>query len=414
MQRCPDRAGHSKNSLPLGFLFAINCGMMVCIMARPKKNAPRPAPGPLAESVARLSRMLTRERDDLPAAYLKDKGNREAYLGYFLPANLPKVHLPLRELSLHPGNLFARDRLRVLDLGSGPGTALLGVRDHFVQQDRRPVLEFTAVDQVEENLRAAKSLFGELEDDDRGRSVLRTVMSPIESAGQHLVGQFDIVILSNVLNELFRADKDRIGKRTTFLGLTLDRLLADAGSCIIIEPALQETSRDLLGVRDGLVDAGFGVYSPCLVQGRCPALANPRDWCHEDRPWDPPAQVREIDRRIGLRKDALKFSYLVLRKDGRSLADVCGPDAFRVVSEPLVSKGKRELYLCGREGRRRAMRLDKDAAPGNRPFDQLLRGDVVRCEGMAVEERLFRITKGTQVLPLLAFRERPHEDNPLP
>jgi len=124
--------------------------------------------------------------------------------------------------------------------------------------------------------------------------------------------------------------------------------------------------------------------------------------------------VREIDRRIGLRKDALKFSYLVLRKDGRSLADVCGPDAFRVVSEPLVSKGKRELYLCGREGRRRAMRLDKDAAPGNRPFDQLLRGDVVRCEGMAVEERLFRITKGTQVLPLLAFRERPQEDNPLP
>ena len=161
------------------------------------------------------------------------------------------------------------------------------------------------------------------------------------------------------------------------------------------------------------MEAGLTVYSPCLVQGRCPALVNPRDWCHEDRPWDPPPLVREIDRRIGLRKDALKFSYLVLRKDGRCLADVCGADAYRVVSEPLVSKGKRELYLCGREGRQRAMRLDKDAAPGNRPFDQLLRGDVVRCEGMVVDERHFRITKDTLIVAQLMFRDRPQEERHL-
>ena len=37
-----------------------------------------------------------------------------------------------------------------------------------------------------------------------------------------------------------------------------------------------------------------------------------------------PALVKEIDKLTGLRKDSLKFSYLVLRKDGLTLKDVCG------------------------------------------------------------------------------------------
>ena len=81
-----------------------------------------------------------------------------------------------------------------------------------------------------------------------------------------------------------------------------------------------------------------------------------RDWYHEDVPWDPPALIREIDKLIGLRKDALKFSYVVLRKDGLSLTDVHGVDSCRIVSEPLVSKGKIEFYLCGPGGRLRVTR----------------------------------------------------------
>jgi hypothetical protein len=132
---------------------------------------------------------------------------------------------------------------------------------------------------------------------------------------------------------------------------------------------------------------------------------NPKDWCHEDRPWDPPEIIAEIDSRIGLRKDSLKFSYVVLRKDDRTLADTCGPGSFRVVSEPLVSKGKRELYLCGREGRRLAVRLDKDAAPGNEAFAQLSRGDVVRIQGLVIEEKRFRITKDAKVVTVAALRQ---------
>lgn len=372
-------------------------------MGRPNKNPPPSRTGSLAEDVARLSRLLTKDRDTLPAAYLRDPGLRQAYLTYFLPPNLAKMAVPLRELDLHHGGFFAKKRLQVLDLGSGPGTAVLGIRQFFSLHRREVRLDFTAVDQVAENLREAEVLFRE-----GGRALpsasLTTVRSGIDALAEHTGGPFDIIVLSNVLNELYLRNENRVERRIALLTHILDQLLAAEGSCIIVDPALRETSRELIMVRDGLAAGGITVYSPCLVQGRCPALENPKDWCHEDRPWDAPETIREIDGSIGLRKDSLKFSYLVLRKDGRTLAQTCAEQDYRVVSEPLVSKGKRELFLCGREGRRLAMRLDKDSVPGNRAFDGLVRGDIVHLEGMVIEEKRFRITKDTQVSPVHAFR----------
>ncbi len=375
-------------------------------MSRSHKNPSLHRPDTLADDVARLSRLLTKERGSLPAAYLRDPGLRKAYLTYFLPPNLAKVGVPLRELALHPGKLFEKERLQVLDLGSGPGTAVLGVRQYFAQSKRPVRIDFTAVDQLAENLKEAEVLFREQSAGAPVPATLTTVSSGIEVIAEHAGGPFDLIVLSNVLNELYLREEDRIARRTSLVGRILERFLASDGSCIIIEPALRETSRDLLMVRDGLVDAGFTVYSPCLVQGHCPALESPRDWCHEDRPWDPPVIIREIDSRIGLRKDSLKFSYVVLRKDGRTLADTCDPCSFRVVSDPLVSKGKRELYLCGGEGRRLATRLDKDTVPGNEIFAQLSRGDIVCVEGLVIEEKRFRITKDSRVMPVFAFREQ--------
>ena len=374
-------------------------------MGRPNKKPSRRAPDSLADDVARLSSLLTKERGSLPAAYLRDPGLRTAYLTYFLPPNLDKISVPLRELSLHPEKPLEQERLQVLDLGSGPGTAILGIRQFFARNRMRMRLECTAVDHVAENLKDAEVLFREQGGVAGVPATLATVRSDIEAIAERSGGPFDIIVLSNVLNELYLGDPDAALKRTALIGRILDHLLAPDGSCIIIEPALRETSRDLLLVRDGLVDAGRTVYSPCLVQGHCPALVNPKDWCHEDRPWDPPEVIKEIDRRIGLRKDSLKFSYVVLRKDGRTLADACGPGSFRVVSEPLVSKGKRELYLCGREGRRLAVRLDKDAAPGNEAFAELSRGDVVSIEGLVIEEKRFRIPKDAKVVIIAALRQ---------
>ena len=352
----------------------------------------------LAADVARLSMLLTRERDELPAAYLRDEGLRKAYWAYFLPSNLSKIHKPLQELSSHPRELFSKAKLRILDIGTGPGTALLGALAFFSQREqKKPQLEFTAIDQVAGNLKIAEELFSSSGATREFEASLKTIHSDIEGLGTLLHGHFDVIILSNVVNELFARNDRRTEKRVSILDTILKRSLADDGSCIIIEPALRETSRDMLAVRDGLLENGFHVYSPCHFSGKCPALANPKDWCHEDIPWDPPPLVKEIDKLTGLRKDSLKFSYLVFRKDGLSFSDVCGLNSFRVVSEPLVSKGKREFYVCGEAGRRLIARLDKDATPGNEPYETLKRGDCVRFERLTDEGKRLKVGKETIV-----------------
>lgn len=353
----------------------------------------------LASDVRRLSRLLTRDRDRLAADYLRDPALRRAYREYFLPVNLPKVQVPLAELARHPAGVLRKDRLRVLDIGTGPGTSVLGVMAFFAQRATRPSLAFTAIDGVQENLREAEALFGGHADRYGGNASLQTIQCVVEDAASRLQGRFDLIVISNVLNELFARASDGIDRRVRLVAGILRDLLEDAGSCIMIEPALRETARDLLQVRDGLVGPACIVYAPCLIQAPCPALAGRKDWCHEDRPWNPPGRVGEIDARAGLRKDSLKFSYLVLRKDGKSLADSAGRGAHRIVSDPLVSRGKREYYVCGTEGRRLIVRLDKDATSRNEAFGGLVRGDIVRFDGLLDEARRFRVAKETVVVP---------------
>jgi ribosomal protein RSM22 (predicted rRNA methylase) len=361
----------------------------------------------LASDVVRLSRLLTREREVLPEAYLKDGGLRKAYRAYFLPANLSKIHKPLQELLLHPRGLFSKEKIRILDIGAGPGTAVLGTLEFFSRRKQKPVLAFTAVDQVLGNLKEAEELFLFTRNKHALDASLKTIQADIGSVERFVHGHFDMIILSNVLNELFVHDEKRIATRVEFLDSILKRFLADDGSCIIIEPALRETSRDVLEVRDGILGLGFNVYSPCLGGVQCPALANIRDWCHEDIPWEPPLRVQEIDKLTGLRKDSLKFSYLVLRRDALSLADICGPSAFRVVSEPLVSKGKVEFYLCAGGERKLVTRLDKDSTDRNHDFRRLKRGDVVDIEELKDEGKRFRVGKDTTVKLLPHSQLRP-------
>ncbi|MCC6545015.1 MAG: hypothetical protein IT392_11055 [Nitrospirae bacterium] len=358
----------------------------------------------LAANVARLSNLLTREREILPLPYLEDKGLRDAYILYYVPANMYKVHIPLKELSLHPSGIFRKNTLRILDLGSGPGTVILGVMDFFSSKADKPSLEFTAVDSVEENLRDAERLFRTFKEQTLVDASLLAIRSEIGRTKALPEGPFDMIILSNVLSEIFLPDHDRIAYRgrinfrINLLISLIRRNLASNGSCIIIEPALRETSRELLEVRDGLIREGLHVYSPCLLSDPCAALTNPKDWCHEDIPWEPPATIREIDKLTGLKKDSLKFSYLIIRNDTLSIGDICGTNSYRVVSEALISKGKVEYYLCGSGVRRLTVRLDKDKSNENEPFSGLKRGNTVWFKYLIDEGKRLKVVKETTVL----------------
>jgi hypothetical protein len=84
-----------------------------------------------------------------------------------------------------------------------------------------------------------------------------------------------------------------------------------------------------------------------------------------------------IDGVVGFIKDALKFSYLILRRDGRTIVPR-DDAAFRVVSEVRVMKGDVRAWLCSAQGRSDVGRLDRERSDLNQGVDEWHRGAIVR------------------------------------
>jgi hypothetical protein len=75
------------------------------------------------------------------------------------------------------------------------------------------------------------------------------------------------------------------------------------------------------------------------------------------------------------------MSYLVLAPRGEGWREPPAGRVFRIVSEPLPSKGRLRYMACGPEGRLGLSLQEKHVAEPNRRFASLLRGDVVRLTG---------------------------------
>jgi len=360
----------------------------------------------LGHGVARLSHLFTRGRgEDFEASYLNDAGLRRAYGAYFLPVNLAKVQGLLDEM---PASTFdppvLEEPTRVLDLGSGPGTGALAVLDwlrrHPLLSTRK--LEVYCLDRsaqalTETNLLcAAYARLAKVEgfrlvtaEADLERGAGRAIAKMLGRPEPQPV--FSVIILANCLNELFHGHRQPLKKQVDLLH-DCAAWLAPNGTIMILEPALRETARDLHLLRNDLLaqpDRHLRVYSPCLHDRPCPALVKETDWCHEERPWTPPAFVAAIDREVGFIKDALKFSYLLLRKDGERPAPD-EPSVYRVVSELRVMKGEKRAWLCNRTGRPEVGRLDRMQSPTNAPFDDWHRGAIVRIDQIVRKEHAGR------------------------
>lgn len=347
-----------------------------------------------AEAVARLSQLFTRGRDALGSDYLSDPALSAAYLAYFFPVNLSKVQVLLDELP--EGWCFSvpGQPLRVLDLGAGPGTGALAVLDWVRRHhpDRLQELAVVAVDASTEALRHARSLWSsysrEAELSDTGLTLYEGNLTHLNDSWRDEVGgrgPYDLIIAANCLNEVF-AGAQHAGKHRAALIAEMLRQLAPHGTLMIVEPALRDTSRALHELRDQLLRENHcTVYSPCLHEKNCPALFNPGDWCHEERAWECPSFITEIDREVGFIKDALKFSYLMLRTDGRTIA-ARSRETFRMVSELRKLKGDSRAWLCNELGRSEVGRLDRVLSPSNAAWDLCRRGTIVRIDGVETKE----------------------------
>jgi len=344
----------------------------------------------LARAVTELSRLFTKARAELSRPYLEDPTAAAAYLNYFLPVNLSKIQVLLDEM---PEDTFGKNqRFSVLDLGSGPGTGGLAVLDWSNRRfkDMADALSVVAVDTSPAALRCAERLWKsycraagitgarlQAREADLERALGGLFRAQIQQAGP-----YDLIILANCLNEL----SESIDARASLVATALS-LLSPHGTMMIVEPALRGTSRALHQVRDRLLqEKSCTVYSPCLHEENCPALINRNDWCHEERAWEPPVAIRQIDEEVGFIKDALKFSYLLLRKDGKTIVERRS-NMYRVVSELREFKGEKRAWLCNEQGRQEVGRQDRLTSPQNVAFDRWHRGAIVQIEKIVRKER---------------------------
>ncbi len=349
----------------------------------------------LSKGVAELSRLFTVDRSRRPADYLERPEYAAAYLGYFLPVNLAKVQVLLEELPTVTWQEDGQRPLSVLDLGIGPGTGALAFLDWAHRTGRtagRPV-HVVGVDRSQRALHDASRLWQTYVDENRLSAVqLRLVHADVEKrAGGPFAEKiergkpFDLVILANCLNELFASAREALVQRMKLVVWAFS-LLKPTGACMIVEPALRGVARQLHVLRDRLLEEQLcTVYSPCLHELTCPALIRPDDWCHEERPWEAPTAIQAIDREVGFIKDALKFSYLLLRTDGLTIAPRCA-EVYRVVSELRKMKGEMRAWLCNETGRSEAGLLDRAASPSNAAFTAVQRGTIVRIDRLVRKE----------------------------
>jgi SAM-dependent methyltransferase len=332
----------------------------------------------VAAAVSRLSRGLTRERELAGARYLDDERLLGAYLLFYWPVSYLQARGTISELPRRPRS--------VLDLGSGPGPLAFAALD-------AGAAAVVAADRSARALAAARELAREAGEPIATREWNPSRRRPLaELAGGRRV---DLVGLGHVLNELFRGP-DADARRADLLEEALG-LVSPGGSLLVVEPALRDTSRALLRVRDLLVARGIAVRAPCLFRGPCPALLRETDWCHAERAAEPPPLVARLAKAAGLRRESVKMAYLVLAPRGEGWAEPPPGRVFRIVSEPLPSKGRLRYMGCGPEGRMGLALQEKHLGEANRAFAALLRGHVVEVSGAEARGDGLALGEGSRV-----------------
>lgn len=347
-----------------------------------------------AKGARLLSDAFTEDRNSLPVNYFNNPVLRSGYLLYFLPVNFLKIVRIMKEFS--PQEL-TRGQIRILDLGAGPGTGMLGMMAFYAEMIRQKRikdawLDFTLIDQNYPVLKDAHSLHDAYKDHLEGQFAGFKSFCSVKNYDLRRGGlerflrnfKYHVIILQNFLNE-FHSHGDQLAIVSQLIKHHLE---PKTGKLVIIEPALRNTARNLQTIRDQLVkeERLAHVHAPCLHQDVCPLNHfNQRDWCHFYLSWKCPNFIRKVDRLIGNKKDWLALSYLVLGLAERDWqATFKRPEqTWRVISNLMPSKGKKEVVLCGPPGRYHLSRLDKDRSTANKEFAEIHRGDLAEFDAGA-------------------------------
>ena len=344
----------------------------------------------IAHAVKTISdHYITTSAENIPD-FFKNAVLLHAYLLYYLPVNLVKLFGIADELAATNFSVLPRSpQLRVLDLGCGPGTYLLGflelVRKYRAAFSTTASITWVGIDRSRAALNTAARLLQEY------RAAEKTFASPactgsfqqallapahLRTALRKYDNPFHIIIAGNVVTELNPPEVQRL------LPEIVEHMEPD-GLLLVIDPGTKKSFPKFLALREAALRSSLlQVYAPCLQFAPCPLVAHSSAWCHALLHWEPPRCVALLDRVLPFdKKSGIAYSYLVFTKQPADrlapYPDVPRDTVWRVVSSVMHSRGEEKMYVCN--GRQRVLlrRLIKNATKSNSDFPESQRGSLV-------------------------------------
>ena len=358
----------------------------------------------VSKALLELQRGLTGERNLAGGGYMQDKNFLGAYLLYYWIISYLQISFIADDVKCSAQT----NKIRILDLGSGPAPATVALIDSIIDVKNVQV-EVTLVDSSEKALSLAKKILQK----EFPNVEVKCVVCNFENKEVALTEDFDFIVSCHALNELWKNKTDCIEKRSLFLKKVSSHL-AQNGAMIICEPALLLTSRNLIKVRDILLQKGLNVISPCMFSDKkkclqCPVLQTENHTCHAEVKWAPVEPVASLAKEAGLDRESVKMTYFVFEKNNNVEVtnDFGAKDEItgRIVSEGMLNKAGRVRFLVCNGTSRIAVSTKKDDAHAKAiGFFNLQRYDIVKFSSLEIRgdknNAAYGIASGT-VLTLL-------------
>jgi len=296
----------------------------------------------VSESLLSLQRGLTGSRKLSGAGYMEDNNYLGAYLLYYWPVSFLQIYYASQSnRQWFVNKAQSSSEINILDLGSGPGPASASLCDLLSKMNPKLKINLTMVDYSTK----AVSLAAKIIKADFGNVTINPVTHNFEKKEYKPEQKFDIIVMSHALNEMWKSDKDFMARRLSFI-TNISQYLFDDGILFLSEPAMLESSRNLIALRNSLIDNGFEVYAPCTCSAVCPALkAGENQTCHAEIAWQPTEPAASIAKNAGLDRESVKMTYFILGKQKQDSSKSTEDNVYRVVSDGMLNKSGRVRYL---------------------------------------------------------------------
>ncbi len=271
-------------------------------------------PGELRTATQTLSDIY---RQDTAPPPLRTQAERVAYTLVRMPATYAAVRAALNATS---ECLAGWQPASLLDLGSGPGTAVWAAAEQFPRMQSAVAIEREA---------AFTQLASEL---------ARTLRFPPDWNTSDLrswtsAGNYDLVIAAYSIGELTSE------ARTCLVNAAWE---ACTGTLVLVEPGTRRGFEVIAEAREQLIALRSSIAAPCPHEQACPMrLAG--DWCHFSARVERTAEHRRL-KQAELGHEDEKFSYVAATRLAPEKAKA------RIVRHPQRFSGYTRMQLCAQEG----------------------------------------------------------------